>query len=77
LEWHNDQPPYVLHQQAMLVYVTIIEKVRHGQQPSNGQAMADALTALASLPSLSITHPIAWERDIRQDRALPDRDVRC
>jgi predicted DNA-binding antitoxin AbrB/MazE fold protein len=42
---------------------------------SNGQKMAAALSKLAHLdPFNSIDDPIAWQQEIRQDRAIGDRE---
>ena len=43
---------------------------------ARGRRMADALENLASINALSeISNPSAWQREERQERRLPDRDV--
>jgi len=38
---------------------------------SRGQKMAEALEKLAALNTFAGVDPVAWQRDIRQDRSLP------
>ena len=41
-----------------------------------GQQMAAVLNELAQLPERTlIADPVAWQREQRQDRALPGRDI--
>lgn len=43
---------------------------------TRGQRMADALENLAAINALAdISDPSAWQREERQERRLPDRDV--
>ena len=49
-------------------HVTDNQKVlRHGQQ------VADILQKIADSGGLGINDPVAWQREVRQDRALPFR----
>ncbi|MGB2924308.1 MAG: hypothetical protein WBB82_03325 [Limnothrix sp.] len=41
---------------------------------SDGQKMADALKQIALNHSLSDINPQDWQREIRQDRQMPNRD---
>ena len=75
LEWSDDVPLDLLQNKIVAVYVTILD------QPDSptvtldqGELMAAALEQLASNNALAdINDPVAWERDQRQDRMLPER----
>lgn len=74
LEWTGDMPTNLPTGQAVQVHVTVLD-----QSPlpavARGQRMAAALQKLAaSQPLQEMSDPAAWERETRQDRALPDRD---
>lgn len=53
-----------------------VEEADEKQLPtSNGKQVADLMTALAENTNLrKIKDPVAWQREIRQDRKLPFRD---
>ena len=77
LEWNGDAPDHLTQEGAVMVYVTILDKpfvpLAVSQQ---GQRMAAALEQLAAINALAdLTDPIAWEREMRQDRPLPDREI--
>lgn len=41
-----------------------------------GKRMAEALTQLAALHAMAdVLDPVAWEREVRLDRELPDREA--
>ena len=75
LEWEDDVPAHLAKEKTVKVYVTIVDEpeippVVAGQ----GQRMAAALEQLAASNALpDVTDPVAWEREIRRDRPLPDR----
>ena len=77
LEWRDTVPDQLFPDQAVAVHVTILdEPVVAPPDTSRGQRMAAALEKLAAIRALEgITDPAAWEREIRQDRALPDREI--
>lgn len=77
LEWRDTVPDQLLPDQAVAVHVTILdEPVTPPTDASRGQRMAAALEKLAAALSLEgISDPAAWEREIRQDRVLPDREA--
>ena len=77
LEWRDTVPDQLLPDQAVAVHVTILdEPVTSPTNASRGQRMAAALEELAAALSLEgISDPAAWEREIRQDRVLPDREA--
>lgn len=77
IEWSGDAPEQLDTQQAVEVYVTILQSTATSSTAaSNGKAMAEVLEKLAATNSVSeITDPSAWQRDQRQDRVLPGRDA--
>jgi hypothetical protein len=77
LEWSGEAPEYPEKEQAVEVHVTILREAADSQRVmAQGKRMAAALEKLAALDTLSeISDPSAWQREQRQDRSLPDRDV--
>ena len=76
LEWSEDVPTQITNDKAIEVFVTILDKpVVTPDKEEPGRLMAEALNQLAEINAQSkITDPLAWEREVRQDRALPDRN---
>jgi hypothetical protein len=69
LEWTGDAPD---PSAPLPVDVTVLDSTPNG---SRGRDMAHALEEIASRGGIaSIPDPAAWQREIRQDRPLPDRD---
>jgi hypothetical protein len=55
------------------VLVTVLEE--ETEREGRGQRMADALTKLAESGTFSgVEDPVAWQREVRDDRPLPGRD---
>lgn len=77
LEWSGDAPGNLEEEQPVEVHVTIPqEAIASSSVAARGQKMADALEKLASIKGLSdVTDPSTWQREERQDRELPGRDV--
>ena len=77
LEWNGEPPAHLLPEKAVAVHVTILdESVVSPIDVSRGQRMAAALEQLAAAHAVAeITDPAAWEREIRQDRVLPNRKL--
>jgi hypothetical protein len=75
LEWTEPAPDRTLREQAVTVYVTIPEETPSPAVLNRqGQNMAAALERIAADEAMTeITDPVAWQREIRQDRVLPDR----
>lgn len=76
LEWGVDSPRPLPAEKPVAVYVTILDEVvvspADGRQ---GERMAAILEQLAALPAMpEITDAAAWEREVRRDRELPNRD---
>ena len=76
LEWAGSAPEQSLSEQAVEVYVSILQSVDSSSRvTSDGKAMAEALNRLAASGSLSnISDPMAWQGEQRQERVLPGRD---
>jgi hypothetical protein len=77
LEWDEDAPAHLTPNDAVAVYVTILdEPIATSSVIEQGQRMVAALEQLAAINALSdLTDPAAWEREVRQDRPLPDREL--
>lgn len=73
LEWRNDAPRHLAPTQAVNVYVTVLEEPVVSVE-NQGQRMVEALEQLARSPITDGVDAAAWEREIRADRLLPDRD---
>lgn len=76
LEWDEEIPNNLPKETGVAVYVTILDKpIDIPGDISRGHRMAEALAQLAEANSLpEISDPAAWEREIRKDRPLPDRE---
>jgi hypothetical protein len=75
LEWLSDQPQNLTPDRAVLVHVTILEEVPQLVMTERGLRMAAALEKLAQLrSSIASLDPVAWEREMRQERMLVGRD---
>jgi hypothetical protein len=77
LEWNDDAPDHLAQEDAVVVYVTILdEPFVSSADTRQGQRMAAALEQLAAVNALAdLTDPVAWEQEVRQDRPLPDREM--
>ena len=75
LEWVDDLPKNI-STDVVSVYVTVLdESAIPVTVEGSGPRMAAVLEQLAAIHALAdLTDPAAWEREIRQDRSLPDRD---
>jgi hypothetical protein len=74
IEWSGEAPPLPAREQGVRVHVTLLEPVT-APVPEQGRRMAEALERLAALAGVaSVADPMAWEREMRQDRPLPGRD---
>jgi len=74
LEWLEEAPESQTNH-PLHVQVTILEQGTVAEDLSRGQAMAALLEHLAARGALSdITDPVIWQRELRQDRALPGRE---
>ena len=77
LEWSGDAPARLDQQLAVAVHVTLLEEPEDARVGlEQGQRMAAALEQLAAIQAVNeMEDPARWEREIRQDRPLPDREM--
>ena len=78
LEWRGDVRVPVSPNRAVAVYVTVLDEpvTPATNSQDQGQRMSAALAQLAQLNACAdITDPVVWERQIRQERALPGREA--
>ena len=73
LKWKGAAPRQTVEKKEVAVYVTILDTppLEEARAQAQGRKMADALAALAALDNRSITNPLAWQEEVRQDRPLP------
>lgn len=76
LEWSDAAPQTLADDRAIAVHVTILDDVAVATNPlTAGQRMSAILEQLAQQPTFaSISDPIAWQREQRNERVLPDRE---
>ena len=73
VEW-LERPPE--QSGAVQVHITILEEPLSKPISVRGRMMADALSELAQRGTLAAgLDPAAWQREVRTDRALPDRNA--
>jgi hypothetical protein len=74
LEWLEDAPESQTGA-PLRVHVTVLEQEPPVEVHTRGHAMAAILEQLAERRTFStITDPVRWQRELRQDRILPGRD---
>ena len=67
-----DQPPE--HTGTAQVHITFLEESGPESTVERGKAMAEALAELAQRGTFAeIADPVAWQREVRSERTLPDR----
>ena len=73
LEWSGEnRPDLSSHDRPVAVRVTILSEA---DPVGNGRLMAEALERLSAMQALpSLTDPATWEREVRRERSLPDRE---
>jgi hypothetical protein len=77
IEWRDALPTALPTDQPIAVHITILQEVVNGGESNQpGQHMAAVLEQLAAVNAVAdIADPGAWERAVRTDRPLPDRDA--
>ena len=71
-DWGEVRPPEVESNQRVKVTIVVHEP---DSLYSHGPAMAETFNRLAAMDAFSyIDDPVAWQREIRQDRPLPGRE---
>ena len=72
LEWQGEAP--VVEGRSVAVQVTLLPELL--SRAHQGARMAAILEQLAAGDAISgIDDPVAWERGLREDRELPDRNA--
>jgi hypothetical protein len=73
IEW-LERPPE--KSGTVQVYITVLEEPAPELLSKRGRVMAEALAELARRGTFAeITDPVAWQRELRSERALPDREA--
>lgn len=79
LEWRGSARQYLPTDHPVSVYVTVLDEPLgevDASEKGQGARMAAALERLAEIYALAdISDAAAWEREARQERALPGRDA--
>lgn len=72
IEWIDTAPKSA---RATPVHITLLEEAAPAPRHERGRVMAEALAALADTGTFAeITDPVSWQREVRCDRTLPERD---
>ena len=67
-----EQPPE--RSGTVQVHITILEEEERESSDKRGRIMAESLAELAQRGAFAeITDPVAWQRELRSERTLPDR----
>ena len=75
LDWQEDPPP--ISPVDVTVLVTVLPNDEDAARPHvpSGRGLVDILKRLArENPIPSIPDPVVWQKETRQDRALPGRE---
>jgi len=79
LEWRGSGRQHPPTNRPMAVYVTVLDEPLgevNASEKGEGARMAAALERLAEIHALAdINDAATWEREARQERALPGRDA--
>jgi hypothetical protein len=74
LEWLGEAPESQT-EAPLSVQVIILEQASLSEEHTRGPAMAALLEKLAERNTFStLTDPVRWQRELRQDRVLPGRN---
>lgn len=72
VEW-LEKPPE--RSSAVQVHITVLEEPASEPIRERGRVMAEALAELARRGTFTaISDPVAWQRELRAERVLPDRE---
>ena len=73
VEW-LEQPPQ--QADARQVRITVLDESAQESPSDRGRTMAGVLAEIAERGTFAtISDPVAWQRDLRAERDLPDRDT--
>ena len=72
VEWLEPPPE---KPDAAQVYITFLEEPDSVSPSNRGRLMAEVLAELAKRGTFAeIADPVAWQRELRSERVLPDRE---
>jgi hypothetical protein len=76
IEWSDTPPAEVTPERPIAVHVTVLdESLQASETEQPGHQMAAILEQLAQINAFKdVADPVAWERDERNDRNLPERE---
>ena len=75
VEWADEPPPSSLDGVDVIVTVAAPWKMSESERRERGEGMAAALREIASRGGIkSIPDPVAWQREIREDKPLFGRE---
>ncbi len=74
LEWAEEVRHNLRDDRPVQVLVTILAEEPIAPMNGRGQRMAAVLEKLAQAQAFAGIDPVAWQRDMRQDRELPGRN---
>ncbi|MBL8206522.1 MAG: hypothetical protein JNM09_19970 [Blastocatellia bacterium] len=75
VHWTDEEPVASGEGHALSVLVTIVEETVQPTTENHRQKIAQVLNRLAARNTLAeIDDPVAWQKDLREDRTLPGRD---
>ena len=67
-----EQPPE--RSGTVQVHITFLDEGGHETSADRGRLMAESLAELAKRGTFAeISDPVAWQRELRSERTLPDR----
>jgi hypothetical protein len=76
IEWRESAPVSPNPEQPMTVLVTILDEPVIEKSSATGQEMTSILEQLADIGAFAeISDPVVWEREQRQERSLPGREL--
>ncbi|HEY9608269.1 hypothetical protein [Allocoleopsis sp.] len=73
LEWQEQVNGWLQGDRTVQVLVTLLDEEPFAVTQGRGRQMADVLEKLAQARAFSGVDPSRWQREIRQDRELPER----
>jgi hypothetical protein len=75
IEWVADVPEHLAPDAGVQVIVTFLERPCPPAVSDQGKRMAAVLEKLAALPpNPALADPVAWQREMREERTLPGRE---
>ncbi|HIK10791.1 MAG TPA: hypothetical protein IGS52_11065 [Oscillatoriaceae cyanobacterium M33_DOE_052] len=72
IEWQEEAPN--LEDGSVAVHITILQEDSIISPAQRRQKMVEALAKLAAINAFADIDPMQWQRQVRQDRSLPDRE---